>query len=86
MDCLDPSLTSRSAASRFTNVLCVENESPHYDRRVWQETVDSIVELNGAKADGRELNRKDLKVGDKIKYIDRGEGSSATEWKGIIKS
>ena len=60
-------------------VLCLDNDSERYDGQYWSENIDSIVELNGEKVDGKTLSPDCLKDGDKIKYV-----YQKREWKGIV--
>ena len=50
--------------SRVINVRCAGNDCPRYDNKVWAESIDRIVSLNGRVVKGKDLKVDSLKRGD----------------------
>ena len=62
--------------ARSIRILSIGNQSSRYD---WQESIDSIIEVNGELVDGKSLDRDYLKDGDKVVYWYRNK-----TWKGEV--
>ena len=65
--------------ARSISILSIGNQSSRYDGKVWQESIDSIIEVNGELVDGKSLDRDYLKDGDKVVYRYRNR-----TWKGEV--
>lgn len=66
---------------RYIYVLSVDNGSHLYDGKVWCESIDNIISLNGVLVNGRSLGLGCIKKGDKILYRWKNQN-----WKGRVVS
>ena len=68
-------------------VKCEGNNSPKYDRRVWQEELKSVVNVNGQAIDPHLHGNLEVKPGDSVAIWRPGKGGKrGRKWHGIVMS